>query len=175
LKVWEYYVAPHVDSVEDGWYQLYWAVCDGNVRARYKGRIFSSQEAYKLRETKWGGDCFDLPPDIELSVDDALAIWRPSSSEKTGKLENKVAAVPSANASVSKESKPADRTSGPKRSVEQESIAVAIEALWSNVVPSGMPVKERNKKIMAWQRDKGRAVVSDRTIRRYFSNLKFGE
>jgi hypothetical protein len=54
-------------------------------------------------------------------------------------------------------------------SVQRESIAAAVEALWSGTVLAGIPVNKRDDAIIKWQRDNDRAVVSERTLRRYFS------
>ena len=54
-------------------------------------------------------------------------------------------------------------------SVQRESIATAVEALFSGTVPAGMPVSKRDDAIRKWQRDNNRAVASERTLRRYFA------
>ena len=68
-----------VPDVRDAEYQLYWAVVDGNIRARHGGRLLTPEEAHALREKSWSsveGDLYALPSDLELSVKDAKHIWR---------------------------------------------------------------------------------------------------
>jgi hypothetical protein len=77
-KLREYYVDPYVRGVRDAEYQLYWAVVEGNVRARLNGRLLTSKETHALRDKRWSDaedDIYALPPDIELSVEDAKRIW----------------------------------------------------------------------------------------------------
>src|SRR5262249_26537547 len=72
LKLREYYVDPFVPDVRDAEYQLYWAVVEGNIRARHKGKTMTREEAYMLREKRWSdaeGVSYQLPADIELSVE----------------------------------------------------------------------------------------------------------
>jgi hypothetical protein len=78
MKLRESYVDQFVSDVREAEYQLFWAVVDGNIRARHGGRLLTPEEAYALREKSWSsveGDLYALPPDIELSVEDAKHIW----------------------------------------------------------------------------------------------------
>jgi len=87
LKLREYYVDAYVPNLRDAQHQLYWAVVDGKLRARHKGRILTSEEANALHVSEFLGgrvfkrwsDCptelYALPADIELSVEDAERIW----------------------------------------------------------------------------------------------------
>jgi hypothetical protein len=54
------------------------------------------------------------------------------------------------------------------KSVQRESIAAAVKALWNDKVPSGTHTRDRNDKIQDWQKKNGRAVASEKTIDRYF-------
>jgi hypothetical protein len=79
-KVLDYYVleAPGVRTYKDASYQLYWAVIEGNVRARHKGNDLKLDDLDRLRAKKWSDDPDDsyaLPFDIELSVEDVERIW----------------------------------------------------------------------------------------------------
>ena len=81
LKILESYVlgALGVQGIEDGTYQLYWAVIEGNVRGRHQGKELDAAEREHLRTKKWSDDPnehWELPADIELSVEDAERIWR---------------------------------------------------------------------------------------------------
>ena len=56
--------------------QLYRAVVDGRVRARYRGRILGPKWLRCISEKKWHPtEDYALPADIELSVEDAERIW----------------------------------------------------------------------------------------------------
>jgi hypothetical protein len=50
------------------------------------------------------------------------------------------------------------------------SIEAAIASLWPEGIPAGMMVQVRDGKINDWQRDKGQAVTSGKTIKRYLTN-----
>ena len=81
LKLLEHVIewAPSVRGVEDAEYQLYWAVIEGNVRARLEGKDLDAATRERLRTTRWSDDPnehWELPADIELSVEDAERIWR---------------------------------------------------------------------------------------------------
>src|SRR5262249_47113191 len=56
--------------------QLYRAVVEGRVRARYRGRILGSGWLKRISEKRWHPtDDYALPADIELSAEDAERIW----------------------------------------------------------------------------------------------------
>ena len=79
-KLHDYVVgwAPSIRTVKDAEYQLYWAVIEGRVRARHKGKNLDADMLERLRARKWSddpNDLYGLPPDIELSVEDAEEIW----------------------------------------------------------------------------------------------------
>ena len=77
LKILESYVliAPGVLGLEDAKHQLYYAVIDGEVRAKHKGRVLEAEALHELRTQKHGDEPYDLPSDIELSVVGAEAVW----------------------------------------------------------------------------------------------------
>jgi hypothetical protein len=71
LKVREYYLDSHFDSIKaaDKW--LYLAVVRGAVRARSKGLVLGPEWIRQLSRMTYEDDNpFALPPDIELSIDD---------------------------------------------------------------------------------------------------------
>jgi len=74
LKVREYYVdhAAGIDTVEEADKQLWLAVITGVVRARRDGVVYGPVWLNQLAQmTFMKGEPFVLPPDIELSVEDA--------------------------------------------------------------------------------------------------------
>ena len=78
MKLREYYVNQFVPNVRDAEYQLFWAVVNGDIRARHSGRLLTPEEASALCKKSWSsveGDIYALPPDLELSVEDAKHIW----------------------------------------------------------------------------------------------------
>jgi hypothetical protein len=75
-KLREYYVDHRFDDVKEAERQLYLAVIRGEVRARRKGRMFGPEWLKQISKMKFDdNDAFALPPDIELSVEDAKCIW----------------------------------------------------------------------------------------------------
>ena len=68
---------------------------------------------------------------------------------------------------------PRSRTIGSVRSRSHKSASVeeAISSLWPNGIPESMSAKERNAKIMEWQKERGLAVASVRTIERHLKNM----
>jgi hypothetical protein len=77
-KIVEYYVfgAPGVRSRDDADYQLYWAVRDGEVRARHEGKPLTEEDLIQFAATaSAGGTSYELPYDILLSADDAERVW----------------------------------------------------------------------------------------------------
>ena len=57
--------------------QIFRAVIDGTIRAKHKGRILTTEEAAALGKTRWDAEnSYALPPDIQLSVEDALLIFK---------------------------------------------------------------------------------------------------
>ena len=67
---------------------------------------------------------------------------------------------------------PAPDDDADNTSPQRESIKGAIDALWGGSVPRDVQVARGDDPIQRWQKDKGRAVASERTIRRYFAALK---
>jgi hypothetical protein len=77
VKLRENYPDYLVSAKDDPEYQIYRAVLDGAIRVRHNGRILTKQEAGALGEKRWSdaeGDYYALPPDIELSVEDAKRV-----------------------------------------------------------------------------------------------------
>jgi hypothetical protein len=63
-------------DVEEAEKQLYFAVISGEVRARSQGKLFGPKLLQQMARMKFHDDNpFALPPDIELSVDDARRKW----------------------------------------------------------------------------------------------------
>jgi hypothetical protein len=74
LKLREHYVDHRFDDIAEANRQLYLAVIRGDVRARLKGRLLGPEWRRQLASMKTD-DSFELPPDLELSVEDAERIW----------------------------------------------------------------------------------------------------
>jgi hypothetical protein len=75
-KLREYYVDNAFDSVEESSKQLYLAVIRGEVRARSQELVLGPEWLKQVSKmTFHDRDAFALPPDIELSVEDAKRIW----------------------------------------------------------------------------------------------------
>jgi hypothetical protein len=75
-KLLEYHVAHHFGDINEAERQLYFAVISGKVRARRGGRVFGPEWLAQLSKMKFHDkDAFALPPDIELSIEDAERIW----------------------------------------------------------------------------------------------------
>jgi hypothetical protein len=76
-KIREDYVDPLSTDIADAQKQLFLAVISGEVRARSKGRIFGPKWLKQLSKMKFDeSNLLALPPDIELSVEDARHKWR---------------------------------------------------------------------------------------------------
>ena len=76
LKLREYYMDHYFDDVMEAERQLYFAVIGGKVRARSKGRVLGPEWLTQLSKMKFHDtDAFALPPDLEVSVEDAKRIW----------------------------------------------------------------------------------------------------
>ena len=75
-KLREYYVDRRFGDVNEAERQLYFAVIGGKVRARSKGRVLGPEWLTQLSKMKFHDtNAFALPPDLELSVEDAKRIW----------------------------------------------------------------------------------------------------
>jgi hypothetical protein len=76
LKLRESYVDRRFDDVNEAERQLYFAVIGGKVRARSKGKVFGPEWLTQLSKMKFSDEsAYALPPDIELSVEDAERLW----------------------------------------------------------------------------------------------------
>jgi hypothetical protein len=78
LKVRKYYVdhAKGIDTVEEAEKRLWLAVMGGTVRARRNGVIYGPKWLKQLAKiTFMEGEPFALPPDVELSVEDARRLF----------------------------------------------------------------------------------------------------
>jgi hypothetical protein len=65
------------DTVQDKQQHIFRAVIDGTIRARHDGRILTTEEAAALGKTRWDTEySYALPPDIQLSVEDALLVFK---------------------------------------------------------------------------------------------------
>jgi hypothetical protein len=59
--------------------QLYFAVIGGKIRAQLKGRMLGPEWLKQISKMKFSDkSAFTLPPDLELSVEDAIRIWTAS-------------------------------------------------------------------------------------------------
>jgi hypothetical protein len=74
MKLREYYVDHVVSDVHEAEKQLYLAVIKGEVRAKSKGIVLGPEWLKQLEKFE-NDDPFTLPPDIELSVEDAKRKW----------------------------------------------------------------------------------------------------
>jgi hypothetical protein len=72
-KLREYCVDRRFDDVNEAVRRLYFAVIGGKVRARSNGRVLGLTQLSKMKFDD--NNTFALPPDIELSVEDANRIW----------------------------------------------------------------------------------------------------
>jgi hypothetical protein len=169
LKLREYYVDPFVRDVRDAEYQLYWAVVEGNIRARHKGKTMTREEAYMLREKRWSdaeGGSYQLPADIELSVEDAERIWGdaqfplPESLTRQLNVRN-VTAVGEENQSQRQRRQP---RGNPARVAARR----AIDALYPNGVPDQANISNARlcRATGEWLKRNGYANISDDTILR---------
>ena len=69
-----YFVDPFVSDIHEASKQLFLAVAAGDVRARCEGTIVDPR---RFRPFAFDdSDPFALPPDVELSVNDAQQKWR---------------------------------------------------------------------------------------------------
>jgi|SRR5689334_2702012 hypothetical protein len=73
-QILERYVDLAVGDVRQAEGQLYLAIISGEIRARWKGAVLGSEWLKQLRNFK-ADDASPLPPDIELSAEDAERKW----------------------------------------------------------------------------------------------------
>jgi hypothetical protein len=70
-KLREYYVDPAVGGGQEPQRVLYLTVVTGQVRAHLKGRILRLDQIALMGQI----NPFSLPPDLELSIEDARRKW----------------------------------------------------------------------------------------------------
>jgi hypothetical protein len=76
-KIREYYVErPDTTDVMDCYKQIYLAVITGEVRARLHGRVLGPERLKQIAKLNDPDNPFALPPDLELSVEDAQRKWK---------------------------------------------------------------------------------------------------
>jgi hypothetical protein len=169
LKLREYYVDPFVPDVRNAEYQLYWAVVEGNIRAKHKGKILTREEADALREKRWSnaeGDLYQLPADIELSVEDAEHIWGgaqlplPESLTRALNVGNVTA--------LGEENQPERQRRQPRGNPARDSAQRAIDALYPSGVPDQATISNARlcRAAGEWLKRNGYTNVSDDTILR---------
>ena len=72
-KMMDYYM-DQSDGIEACEKRLYLGVIKGEVRARLKDRVLGPEWLKQIAAMKYD-DPFTLPPDLELSVQDAKKLW----------------------------------------------------------------------------------------------------
>jgi hypothetical protein len=72
-KMMDYFM-DQSDGIEATRKRLYLAVIKGEVRARFKGRVLGPAWLKQIEALK-DDEAFELPPDLELSVEDARQLW----------------------------------------------------------------------------------------------------
>jgi hypothetical protein len=72
-RLQEYFVESAVPNYQDATQQLYLAVTSGEVRARWQGTILDPR--WFAQRSASDTEPFALPPDVELSVEDAKRKW----------------------------------------------------------------------------------------------------
>jgi hypothetical protein len=161
MKLREYYVDQFVSNVKDAEYQLYWAVVDGNIRARHGGRLLTPEEVYALRNKSWSsveGDLYALPPDLELSVEDAKHIWMevalPESLTRTLDVGN-----------VQPDGRSSEQQRQPRSQPERERAKTALAALYPKGVPDAVSDAGLYKTIGDWCQQNGGPVSKDTILR----------
>ena len=63
------------DGIEACQKRLYLAVIKGEVRARLKGLVLGPEWLKQIAAMTYDDNPFTLPPNLELSVEDAKRIW----------------------------------------------------------------------------------------------------
>jgi hypothetical protein len=79
-KLADYYLDAAFGSRRDLDYALFHAIREGRVRVRFEGQEFDTAAAYLLCSKSWGPEKYALPPDLEISVDDAVEELREGKS-----------------------------------------------------------------------------------------------
>jgi hypothetical protein len=75
LKLREYYVDHRYSDAQEAEKQLYLAVIRGEVRARLNGRVLGPEWLKQVSRLTDPLGPWVLPPDLELSVEDAERLW----------------------------------------------------------------------------------------------------
>ncbi len=73
-KVMDYYM-DQSDGIEATQKRLYLAVIKGEVRARLKGMVLGPEWLKQIAAMTYDDNPFTLPPNLDLSVEDARRIW----------------------------------------------------------------------------------------------------
>jgi hypothetical protein len=105
---------------------------------------------------QWSGLALEAPAASEPAPPTAQDTFHVNSTERDG--------LRSGSISTSKRA-PAARKITPRHA----SIEAAIAAIWPDGIPTALPLKTRDKKIIDWQKDKALAVASSKTIHRYLA------
>jgi hypothetical protein len=74
-KLREYHLDQYFDDVEAAEIELYLAVIHGDVRARLNGLVLGPEWLKQVASMKDPAGPLVLPPDLELSVEDAKRLW----------------------------------------------------------------------------------------------------
>jgi hypothetical protein len=161
MKLREYYVNQFVPNVRDAEYQLFWAVVNGDIRARHSRRLLTPEEAYALCKKSWSsveGDIYALPPDLELSVEDAEHIWM-----EVAPPESLTPVLDAGNAQP--DGGPPERQRQPRSQPARKLAKNAIAALYPNGVPDIESNKRLYKAVGDWCQQKGWNISDDTILR----------
>ena len=72
----EYYAHFFAAHIQDPQHEIYKSVVGGTIRAKYKGYLLTTEEAASLADIRWDKNSpYAPPPDIQLSVEDALMVF----------------------------------------------------------------------------------------------------
>jgi hypothetical protein len=155
LKIEEYFMEHLFDHPNETSYNLYWAVIEGRIRCRYKGRVLTAEEAASLRTENWG-DRWALPADIEISVDDVVEEF------ETGESKQR------ASESVKVKSTSAKPDKGGR-------VQAAVEAALAACYPDGcgrVSNKARNQRLFQWlQENECSAPASDGAMNKQIERI----
>jgi hypothetical protein len=165
MKLREYYVDQFVTNVRDAEYQLYWAVVDGNIRARHSGRLLTPEEVYALRNKNWSsveGDLYALPPDLELSVEDAKHIWM-----EVALPESLTRTLNVGNANAQPDGGQSEQQRLPRSQSQRKRAERAIAAVYPKGVPDQGTVSNKRlcKAVGDWCQQHGGPISKDTILR----------
>jgi hypothetical protein len=164
MKLREYYVDQFVTDVRDAEYQLFWAVVDGNIRARHGGRLLAPEEAYALRNKSWSsveGDLYALPPDLELSVEDAKRIWM-----EVALPESLTRTLDAGNANAQPDGGPPERKRRSRSQHDRDRAKSALAALYPDGVPGSVSDALLYKAVGDWcHQNTGLSISKDTILR----------